>query len=287
MKIDVVTPTWNSNGPYFRQVILSLLKNVPLCHLIIIDRYSSDGTVDVIRSLVPGEQLRIIKSNENLAWARKIGIGQVDTEWFAFIDSDIKLCERWFEKMWPYTRIVENVGAVQAIHWQSHASTRFDFLRKRETVKIHEVFFKGLFSLTRGLTTQTLIKKDAVKGWNPPRELAAFEDYHLTQHILHRGYKFIVVNDVISQHIISPSKGDSSFRWGLWCGAGVRITGAADLKTLIIQTSARMIGAIRRRSLDTLKAQIGYLIGYIDYRRYTVLERRPLIRTKRPYRKSK
>jgi glycosyltransferase involved in cell wall biosynthesis len=47
-EIDVVMPTWNSNKPYFEQVIKLIKEHVPVPRFIVVDRFSRDGTLSVI-----------------------------------------------------------------------------------------------------------------------------------------------------------------------------------------------------------------------------------------------
>lgn len=86
--IDVVMCTWNSNQPYFEKCLKSVKREVPVHHFIVVDRFSRDGTVNVIKKYF---EPTVVYSNENLAKARMIGINLVDTEYFAFVDDDMEL----------------------------------------------------------------------------------------------------------------------------------------------------------------------------------------------------
>jgi glycosyltransferase involved in cell wall biosynthesis len=91
--IDVVMCTWNSNRFYFRRCLASVKKEVDVHHCIVIDRFSSDGTLEVVRSVYP--DAKVFQTEANLGSARKIGIAYVDTQYFAFIDDDIELSDGW------------------------------------------------------------------------------------------------------------------------------------------------------------------------------------------------
>ena len=84
MKLDVVMPTWNSNSPYFKIVLKRIIGGIPLNKFILVDRYSSDGTLDQVKNVIPPEKLIIIQTNTDLARARAIGIKYVSTEFFCF-----------------------------------------------------------------------------------------------------------------------------------------------------------------------------------------------------------
>jgi len=63
-KVDVVICTWNSNKPWFKRCLYSIKREIPICHLIVVDRFSKDGTQETIRRLFP--EAIIIESDLNL-----------------------------------------------------------------------------------------------------------------------------------------------------------------------------------------------------------------------------
>jgi glycosyltransferase involved in cell wall biosynthesis len=42
--------TKNSNRPWFRRVLAAIKREIPVHHFIVVDGYSTDGTVDVVRN---------------------------------------------------------------------------------------------------------------------------------------------------------------------------------------------------------------------------------------------
>ena len=70
--IDVVMPTWNSNVWYFPIVVKHILVSLNPHHLIAIDRFSNDGTQEVLRKYADNI-LRLIELDVELAISRKIG----------------------------------------------------------------------------------------------------------------------------------------------------------------------------------------------------------------------
>ena len=95
--IDVIMCTWNSNKLHFRKCLLSVKREVPVHHFIVMDRYSSDGTIGAVRSVF--SDAKVFQTTANLAMAQRIGVKHVDTRYLAFIDDDIELSEGWFRKM--------------------------------------------------------------------------------------------------------------------------------------------------------------------------------------------
>lgn len=274
--IDVIMPTSNSNSRFFRRVLKSILVNIPLHNLIVIDKFSKDGTIDVIKKVIPSDHLIIVKTEANLAVARAIGINLVSTEWFAFVDSDIELCNGWFQKLMRYKVIAEKIGAIQGSYWNPFAGNRskksvesIRFLRRRKDIKLKDIIKHGLLNVVRGLTTNTLIKKEAAQDWNPPVSLSAFEDYHLTQHILKKGFKWVVVEHIKSIHWKQLSY-SNAFRSGVWHGVGARFSGAKSPLEMMIFTPAYLIRkTLCNEGSDDCKnllmefiLQLGWVIGF-------------------------
>jgi hypothetical protein len=47
--IDMMMLTKNFNKPYFRRVLRAIKQEIPVHHFIVVDGYSTDGTVDVVK----------------------------------------------------------------------------------------------------------------------------------------------------------------------------------------------------------------------------------------------
>lgn len=162
--IDVIMCTWNSNKFYFPKCLLSIKREVGVHHFIVIDRYSSDGTLGVMRSVFPNA--KIYQTNANLASARRIGITHVDTRYFAFIDDDIEVSEGWFAELISLIKSGKQIGAIQGsaryyvdyIEKASACAQKFELSLR----KIHTREITG-----RGLTNNTIIMTEIVKDFNP------------------------------------------------------------------------------------------------------------------------
>jgi glycosyltransferase involved in cell wall biosynthesis len=178
--IDVVMCSWNSNKPFFGQCLESIRREVPIHHFILVDRYSQDGTVELVQKTFDDPQ--IIRTNENLGKAREIGIGQVDTDLFAFIDSDVELSKGWFDKLISYMN--EDVGGINELTDPTLISNpvwRKMILWKtqREDESGFIVDIDKNTSGVRGFTLATLLRTKLVKDWKCNPKLCAFEDYVL------------------------------------------------------------------------------------------------------------
>jgi glycosyltransferase involved in cell wall biosynthesis len=279
MLIDIIVLTKNSNKPWFRRVLQSISNNCPIHHLILVDGYSSDGTIETVKKFFP--EVKIIRSRAKLGQARKIGALFVDTSWFAYVDSDIELCRNWFQKLAKY--IEPKVGAIQSGYYNPFASylsfeTNLRRIKRRKDLTLWDIMRNGLLDQVRGLTTSTLIRKELLDDWNPDANLSSCEDYTLSQHIVNKGYEWLVINDLKSIHW-KPLTYSSVFKENLWQGAGVRYTKAKTALEMIIFTPAYIIKTVlftkatrdSRNLLMELFLQLGYFIGYFCYKKYYFL----------------
>jgi glycosyltransferase involved in cell wall biosynthesis len=69
-EIDVVMLTKNSNKPWFKRVLTAIKKEIPVHHFIVVDGYSTDGTIEIVRELF-GRKIVVIK-NTLSPWVCKI-----------------------------------------------------------------------------------------------------------------------------------------------------------------------------------------------------------------------
>jgi len=188
--------------------MLSIRKNIPVNKLIVVDRFSTDGTINVIRKFFPDAE--IIQENYGLAKARQRGIACAETEYCAFVDSDILLAPNWAETMFAIIKKYDNIGGAHGkdLYLNPHLNKYQKWERKyyyfRDTSASSDVKIVNLRSLqrhkVRGLTHNTLVLYDAVKEWSPPSMLNTGEDHHLMVHVLKKGYVWCAVNRPTAIH---------------------------------------------------------------------------------------
>ena len=179
MKIDVVVVTKNSMIPCLPECIKAIYDNVPLNRLIVVDGGSTDGTIEFLKEF-PNVVI-IDDSKGNRGTARQKGIEKAGTEWFAFVDSDVVLCDKWFEKI--SKQITGRVGAIEG---------RVQRLYEKRPPKIKP---SG-----RGLTHCTLIRRSAVQKINIPPEMHVMEDQFIRRYIEKQGYLWLKAFYPISKH---------------------------------------------------------------------------------------
>jgi glycosyltransferase involved in cell wall biosynthesis len=179
--VDVILLTKNSEK-ILEGCLRSIYRNVPVARLIVVDNYSVDGTVDILRRF-DGKyhNVLIIQDDGTRATARQKGITNVETEWFMFVDSDVVLCKDWYKK--ALSCVDNDVGAVWGIEvWST--------IKNKATLKMFLWITKKIFDL-RGGTHDTLIRTSSVKDIQIPRNLHVFEDSYIKDWITEKGYRVI------------------------------------------------------------------------------------------------
>ncbi len=266
-KIDVILSTLNSNKPWFPLVLRAIKFFVPLNKLIVVDGYSNDGTVELIRGIF-GSKALIIRSRANLAYARFLGVKHVETDYFMFVDDDVLLLPCTFSTLKSFVHEA-SVGAVESPVIATMALNNFvsyymslcmnrnnSEQRVSRRMSINEVskafiIRRGLFWYIRGLTTSVLIKTEAVQGWKPNPLLGAYEDLHLTQYIISKGYKWIYLVAPLAIHFdfhqIYPLK--KALEKGLWHGTSLYIL----IKDNIITKDNVFLDIISRCGITIIK----------------------------------
>lgn len=190
MDVDVVIITKNSEH-MLNECLKSVYKNVPVNRLIVVDGYSTDKTLEIVREFQKKHgNILLIQDRGNRATARQKGINQVKTEWFMFVDSDAVLCKDWFKKAEKH--LGQNVGAVWGIEvWST--------IQNPAILKIFLWITRKIFDL-RGGTHDTLVRTDLVKDIEIPKILHVFEDAYIKDWITQKGYKLIACYDPYCIH---------------------------------------------------------------------------------------
>jgi glycosyltransferase involved in cell wall biosynthesis len=190
MDVDVVIITKNSEH-MLSECLKSVYENVPVNRLIVVDGYSTDKTLEIVREFQKKHgNILLIPDRGNRATARQKGINHVKTEWFMFVDSDAVLCKDWFKKAEKH--LGQNVGAVWGIEvWST--------IQNPAILKIFLWITRKIFDL-RGGTHDTLIRTDLVKDIEIPKILHVFEDAYIKDWITRKGYKLIACYDPYCIH---------------------------------------------------------------------------------------
>jgi len=193
-RIDVVMLTKNSER-VLEKCLNSIYKNVPVNRLIIVDGYSTDETLEIVKKFHKKYgNVVLIKDSGTRGSARFKGIREVKTEWFLFADSDITLCDNWFSKAKNFVK--DDVGAVWGIEiW--------DGIQNYAVLKLFLKVTKKIFEI-RGGTHDLLVRYETVRDIDIPKNLHVFEDTLIKEWINKKGYKLIATYDPYCIHYRPP-----------------------------------------------------------------------------------
>ncbi|MEM2117813.1 MAG: glycosyltransferase family A protein [Candidatus Bathyarchaeia archaeon] len=234
-RVDVVVLTKNSER-ILEKCLKSIFENVPVHRLIVVDGYSTDSTLDIVKKFHEkyGNVL-LLKDNGTRGSARLKGIKEVETDWFMFVDSDVTLCNGWYNKAKTFAN--DDVGAVWGMEvWAG--------MRNPVVLKLFLKITRKIFEM-RGGTHDLLVRYDAIKDIPIPRDLHVFEDTFIKEWIAKKGYLLVATYDPYCIHY------RPSFVW--------TIKGSVNL----------IIDAIRYGSLRKLPKLVlayGFYAGYVIYR---------------------
>jgi glycosyltransferase involved in cell wall biosynthesis len=231
LKIDIILLTYNSAEPCLSECLTSIgisskAANIEP-HLIVVDKDSSDDTIDIIKEHGDLNPIFIMDKTGTRATARQKGIEEVESKFFVFIDSDVIIPENWFSKM---LELMDDprVGAI----WGMAKSMRErDLIQISARAKISDKNPEDLIlehGIKRGMTHDTIIRKKAIKGIKIPPELHSYEDHYIRLYVEKQGYQWKSVKDPFCYHFphtIDQGKNSELafyFGWKLGVYSGIR-----------------------------------------------------------------
>jgi glycosyltransferase involved in cell wall biosynthesis len=188
--------TWNSK--YFPLVVSNIIDVLNPHHLIVVDRFSNDGAQENLRKYA-GNILRLVELDADLAIARKIGSLVADTEIVCYVDDVIiplhfkSLITRLLDELMSSNKLGDiafNPCSNEPII-KVHQVNVSRIIRPLSFLSIKDVLRRGIHPYSRGFTFFFCIKRKLIEMWNPPIDLSAYEDYHLSQHVLNSGYLWV------------------------------------------------------------------------------------------------
>lgn len=190
--VDVIVLTKNSDR-ILEKCLSSVYENVPVNRLIVVDGGSTDRTLKIVEEFARKHgNVILVNDKGTRATARMKGISLAKTSWFMFVDSDVVLCKKWFEKAKKYLDGNKKIGGVWGIE-------RWNVIKDRRMLKIFLWLTRKIFEI-RGGTHDILVRHDAIKDIKLPNNLHVFEDAYIKNWIEKKGYKIIGCYDPYCIH---------------------------------------------------------------------------------------
>ncbi|MCI0497212.1 MAG: glycosyltransferase family 2 protein [Thermoplasmata archaeon] len=274
--VDYIVPTWNS-ARTLDGCLASIEANGRPARILVVDNRSTDGT----REIAKEHRCLIIDDEVSLGSARRKGLDAAMTEWIGFVDSDVVLCEGWFDSL--SAQIDERTGAIHG-----EKLPVWEPFRTAHREHMVEVFSRGPLRKSpggRGYTDNTLVRRELalradIEGIN------AFEDFLITQEVLKAGYEWLHVPVFVDHHegwetfLRKPGWHTAGLLWLLHRG---EIGTRRFLRTFLLNHTGWYLldgaqKAVRYRDgrLLTMRlAQLRYLwLGLVQSERMFRLERR-------------
>ncbi len=188
--IDVAILTMNSER-MLKQCVNSVYKNVPIKNLIVVDGFSTDATVSIVKEFQEKYgNVKFVQEKGTRGKARQTAIQLVTTDWFMFVDSDVILSKNWFAKAEKFVK--NDVGAIWGIEiWSVLKGAKILTLFERMTLKIFE---------QRGGTHDILIRRKTVEDIRIPPHLHTYEDGFIKSWIERKGFKVLGVYEPYCFH---------------------------------------------------------------------------------------
>jgi len=211
MGIDVAMPTYGGAGVIEKTLdrLDTAVATAPLSiNRVLVDyRPNNDDTATRVRDWADrtGTAVTIVESNRTLPESREFLCNMVETEWFLFLDDDVRLREQTLAALWNAT--APAVGAVQVRKGRHTEAANGDWSKWRPC---------------RGTTFCTLLRRDCVADMTIPSEITQLEDEYLRQHVENHHDKLwvfhhgaVIDHDNQGRHDINFREGVLAAKYGL------------------------------------------------------------------------
>jgi len=212
--LDIIMITKNSVEPCLDESLNSIEEAAKFSQikprLIVVDGGSDDGTLDIVESHREELNTVILFDEGNRATARQLGIEHVETELFAFIDSDVVLIKEWIAQMIPYFDDTE-VGAVWGAALQTAPRKKKYFEAMAKLYGKSPLEMMKNFGVIRGCLHDTMIRTEAVRDMEIPPHLHVMEDHYVRQHIEKSGLRWVSTEKPYVYHNMGEDTPDNAY----------------------------------------------------------------------------
>lgn len=185
IRFSVVIPLYNKER-YVRDTLQSVLsQSYPFFEVIVVDDGSSDGSVEIVKSMNDDDRLRLIEqANTGVSVARNRGVQESKEKYVAFLDADDKWHPDFLQKMAQLISEYPDAGLYAARYAEVRNQTLFPFdLRMGQDFQRGYIDYFALYAKTfmsPVWTSAVAIPKDVfVRSGGFPCGIRAGEDIML------------------------------------------------------------------------------------------------------------
>ena len=188
----------------------------------------SSDFVECLHSRIPVHCI-LTSSVIGPARARQELMERVDTDWFAFVDDDVKLRSDWWSAVTGM--INDNVGAIEGL-WSYLAGDKRVDDYARAMARLSKLLRQESWRdrIDRAFTGDTLVRTEAVKNIRMPN-IPVWEDEYIRRSVEKNGYKWLRTPRVVCDHLrtynLKPSYNVG--RYGYYLG---KLSARTQLKRL-------------------------------------------------------
>jgi glycosyltransferase involved in cell wall biosynthesis len=265
--VDVIVCTYNSERK-LADCLQSIMDNVPVRKLWVIDNYSEDKTVEIAKDF----NATVVQSHCSLAEARKLGFNLVETEYFVNVDSDIVLCKDWYRRVMQFWDS-DKVGCVwgTALHM----------------LKDHRDYQLGMYSFRRAESYRIPHLPDMVSRKSILRDIlfkqplflgsVAGEDYEIMDWIVSKGFVCKTASVYVDHYTYPPLMHNKTF----WGGACTRLLRRKSLLHILKQVvlsipQASFVALVKKNCMVIpywIQFRFEELYGFLHWSKYVILKR--------------
>lgn len=268
-EIDIAIPTKDS-GEVIKETLeraarATKMADVEVANLRVVDALSDDETLEIIRDQATKHnwEVSVVSAQLSLPEARQLLIEDIDTDWFWFLDDDVRVAEDYLDFLSDV--VGPRTGAVQG----------------RKVSKSDEIPTNWLqWRARRGGTHATLIRREAVKGIDIPSDLHVLEDEYIRRYVDLNGFVWqfnhlaYFKHDNQNRHPVGWKEGYLGGKYGL-----------SRLTFVFLTVPFAVITG--REVIPHIKSLFGWLYARLRYRepvfKYTVENINEMDSTKNPF----
>ena len=200
--IDVIMATLDSEF-VLEKCLYTVYREIPVRKLFVCDGGSKDETLEILKKF---PRVEIFVKPEIRTGGKLVGflMSLTETEWFAFVDSDIELSEGWYDEM--------------------NKDKKYDVIESSNRISAYHLFRQDELKLEEGSRASDfchLVKKDAIQNYHCEDDyMLRYTDLLFQQAVEKSGYKYGKVKTKHVHHeterIAYQSDNEKNFRKMEW-----------------------------------------------------------------------